>query len=176
VLDGFGTSANAFGVAAARRNGRFDHAYTLSSELVGTSWPLPDGTLLGPRAVSHLADAPYLGEAAILYFLTVPPAEGVPIVTGGHVPPLVVLELGVYFGMSALVLFAIVARVRRRKISPSRSREGVGGRESIAGDEPTASPPAMREGRSRLTRPRSRGETEPRPGTAAARPADRSGA
>ncbi|MBZ0121797.1 MAG: hypothetical protein K8H88_32690, partial [Sandaracinaceae bacterium] len=66
VLDGLGTSANAFAIAAARRNGRFDHAYTLSSEMIATSWPLPDGTLLGPRAVSHAADAPYLGEAAIL--------------------------------------------------------------------------------------------------------------
>jgi hypothetical protein len=78
VAGGFGTSASAFGIAAARRNSRFDHAYTLASQLVATSWPLPGGTLIAPRAVSHAADAPYLGEAAILYFLTVPPAEGSP--------------------------------------------------------------------------------------------------
>ncbi len=119
VADGFGTSANAFGIAAARRNGRFDHAYTLSSQLVATSWPLPDGTLLAPRAVSHAADAPYLGEAAILYFLTVPPAEGVPIVTGGKTSGLVVLSLAVYFGVTALVAIAVgvrIARARRRGV------------------------------------------------------------
>jgi hypothetical protein len=113
VLDGFGTSANAFGVAAARRNGRFDHAYTLSAEMAGTSWPLPSGTLMGPRAVSHAADAPYLGEAAIMYFLTIQPAPGVPIVTGGHVTPLVMFELAVYFGVSLLVFGALALRLRR---------------------------------------------------------------
>ncbi|MDQ3035764.1 MAG: hypothetical protein M3Y87_25400, partial [Myxococcota bacterium] len=118
VLDGFGTSASAFGIAAARRNGRFDHAYTLSSELVASSWPLPDGTLVTPRVFSHAADAPYLGEAAILYFLTVAPAEGVPIVTGGSASGLVWLGLFVYFGASLLAALVIARgwrRLRRRR-------------------------------------------------------------
>ena len=113
VLDGFGTSASAFGIAAARRNGRFDHAYTLSSEVAAASWALPDGTLLWPRAFSHAADAPYLGESAILYFLTVPPAEGVAIVRGGQVTGLVVLGLVVYFGVGGLGLAAAAAACRR---------------------------------------------------------------
>jgi hypothetical protein len=121
VLDGFGSSASAFGIAAARRNGRFDHAYALSTELVAASWPLPDGTLSLPRAFSHAADAPYLGEAAILYFLTVPPADGVPIVTGGHVSGLVWLGLVVYFGgalLAALVIARGWRRLREGKTSP----------------------------------------------------------
>jgi hypothetical protein len=114
VLDGFGTSANAFGIAAARRNGRFDHAYTLSTEMLAMSWPLPDGTLLAPRALSHAADAPYLGEAGILFFLTVAPAPGVPIVTGGHAPLLVYVALLGYFGVAALLSWASVRLLRPR--------------------------------------------------------------
>lgn len=120
VADGFGTSANAFAIAAARRNGRFDHAYTLSSELVATAWPLPSGGLLSVQAVSQATDAPYLGESAILYFLTVPPAKGVPIVTGGHRPGLVWLTLAIYFGIPLGAAFmaakriAALVRARRR--------------------------------------------------------------
>ena len=125
VADGFGTSANAFGIAAARRNGRFDHAYTLSSQLVATSWPLPDGTLLAPRAVSHAADAPYLGETAILYFLTVPPAEGVPIVPGGKTSGLVLLALTVYFGVTALVAIAVGVRIANARRRGGHSAGGV---------------------------------------------------
>ena len=83
---------------------------------MAASWPLPDGTLLAPRAVSHAADAPYLGEAAILYFLTVPPAEGVPIVTGGKTSFLVVLALTVYFGVTLLVAIALGARIARARL------------------------------------------------------------
>jgi hypothetical protein len=105
VLDGFGTSASAFGIAAARRNGRFDQAYTLSAEMLAVSWPLPDGTLLGPRLLSHAAAAPYLGEAGLLYFLTVQPAERLPIVKGGHAAGLVYVALALYFGLAALLLW-----------------------------------------------------------------------
>src|SRR5262249_27829474 len=53
VLDGFGTAASSFGLGAARRNGRFDHAYALATEISAASWTLPDGTLLFPRVFSH---------------------------------------------------------------------------------------------------------------------------
>ncbi len=111
VLDGFGTSASAFGIAAARRNGRFDEAFTLSSELVAASWPLPDGTLALPRAFSHAADAPYLGEAGILYFMTVQPAPGVPVVRGGHATGLV--YFGLNFGVTLAVGVFLARQVRR---------------------------------------------------------------
>ncbi len=113
VLDGFGTSASAFGIGAARRNGRFDHAYVLSAQLSAASWTLAGGTSLAPRALSHAAAAPYLGESAILYFLTVQPADGVPIVTGGSLPGLVYFGLIVYFGVSAVVLFLVAWRLWR---------------------------------------------------------------
>ena len=70
VLYGYGAGACAFGVGAARAMGRFDHAYALGAEAIVGSWPLPNGTLLGPRFLSNLSDAPYLGEAAMLFALT----------------------------------------------------------------------------------------------------------
>jgi hypothetical protein len=112
VIDGFGTAASAFGIAAARRNGRFDHAYTLSAEMLAVSWPIPDGTLLGPRALSHAAAAPFLGEAGILYFLTTQPAEGVAVVEGGTTTPLVYGALLLYLGLGALLIYAALALVR----------------------------------------------------------------
>ncbi len=112
VFEGFGTAASAFGIAAARRNGRFDHAYTLSAELAASSWPLPGGTLLLPRTISHAADAPYLGESAILYFLTVQPIEGMPVVPGGRIPGSVWFALVVFLGPAFLVL-ALAWRERR---------------------------------------------------------------
>jgi hypothetical protein len=112
VVDGFGTAASAFGIAAARRNGRFDHAYTLATELVASAWPLPDGTLALPRAMSHAGEAPLLGEAAILYFLTAQPAPGVPVVVGRRVTGLVVLGLVVYFGVTGLVAGRIGLELR----------------------------------------------------------------
>jgi hypothetical protein len=112
VVDGFGTAASAFGIAAARRNGRFDHAYTLSSELAAASWALPDGRLVLPRLASHAIDAPYLGESAILYFLTVEPAPGVEVRRGGHAPWSVWLSFLVYFGPS-LALAALAVRELR---------------------------------------------------------------
>lgn len=140
VLDGFGTAASAFGVAAARRNGRFDHAYALSSELIAASWPLPDGTLALPRALSHAADAPYLGEAAILYFFTVQPAPGATIVRGGHASGLVYVGLVVYFGVPLLFGLLIARRLRRtrRAARSSESRPpGRAGSRAAAGARPT---------------------------------------
>ncbi len=115
VLDGFGTSASAFGIAAARRHGRFDHAFALSMEFAAASWTLPDGTLLGPRALSHAADAPYLGEAAMMYFLTVQPADGPVVVPGVRLPGIVYLALAVYFGVPLVVVALVMRRLRPRR-------------------------------------------------------------
>ena len=113
VVDGFGTAANAFGIAAARRNGRFDHAYALSAELAAASWTLPGGTLLFPRLASHAADAPYLGEAASMFFLTVQPAPGAAIVQGGGVPGLARIGLLVFFGVPLLAWLRALRAMRR---------------------------------------------------------------
>jgi hypothetical protein len=112
ILDGFGTAANAFGLAAARKHGRFDQAYTLSMEMLAVSWPLPNGTLLGPRVLSHAAVAPYLGESGMLYVLTVNPKEGQPVVRGGRKPLLLWGFLGICLAQTIYGFMAVVLGVR----------------------------------------------------------------
>jgi hypothetical protein len=123
VLDGFGTAASAFGIGAARAHGRFDHAYSLSGQMAAASWTLPDGTLLLPRLVSHASDAPYLGEAGILYFLTVQPATEVQLaqdyVPAMGIPPLARIGLLVYFGVPALAWWSYLSRRRRERKAPA---------------------------------------------------------
>ena len=113
VLYGYGAGACAFGVGAARAMGRFDHAYALGAEAIVGSWPLPDGTLLGPRFLSNLSDAPYIGEAAVLFALTrrsitQPEAAG-----RGTLPWSVhaVILLAICLGMGAVL--AVVHKTRR---------------------------------------------------------------
>lgn len=118
VIAGYGAAASAFGIAAARANGRFDHAYPLAAEALVASWPLPDGTLLVPRILSNLADAPYLGEAAMLYCLTRQPVEGVEATTGGRMPPLVYIGLAAYPIVGLLIVGDSLLRVRRWRRSP----------------------------------------------------------
>ena len=122
MIDGFGTAASAFGIAAARRNGRFDHAYTLSSELSAASWALPDGRLVLPRMASHAIDAPYLGESAILYFLTVQPAPGVEVRRGGHAPWCVWLSFPVYFGLPPAMAAVLVRTLRSGSLTSRTDR------------------------------------------------------
>jgi hypothetical protein len=49
VMGGYGTAASAFGIGTSRTYGRFDQSYPLNAEALAASWPLPDGTRLGPR-------------------------------------------------------------------------------------------------------------------------------
>ena len=86
VLKGYGFAACAFGVGAARANGHFEHAFPLTAEMYAVSCPLPGGTLLVPRLLSNATDAPFLGEAAILFNLTRLPAAGFSAQTGGSIP------------------------------------------------------------------------------------------
>lgn len=122
VIAGFGASASAFGLGAARANGRFDHAYPLSTQLIVLSWPLPNGTLFVPRMLSNAADAPYLGEASILFTLTRMPAEAVQIKTGGSVPGIVYIAMMLSFAVGVLVTLAALARFNRwRRRLPRRT-------------------------------------------------------
>jgi len=104
VVDGFGVAANAFGVGATRKNGRFDLAYPLATEMLATVWELPNGTLAMPRALSDLSDAPLLGEAAILWLLSVQPEKGFLIKVGGSVPPFVyvIIISALFLGLWAI--------------------------------------------------------------------------
>lgn len=105
VMAGFGPAANAYGVAAARANGRFDDAWTLSSQVLAASWPLLNGTLFGARILSNASHAPYLGEANLLFLFTTMPAPGTPIRTGGSMPPFVYGFLVFYLGLGLAVVF-----------------------------------------------------------------------
>ena len=105
VLRGIGFAASAFGLAGARTNGRFDHAYPLTIEMLAASWPLPGNRLLVPRLVSDHQNAPLLGEVAILYQLATSPDQNV--ATRHHrgvLPAIVFVFLGIYSGGAALFL------------------------------------------------------------------------
>jgi hypothetical protein len=111
VIAGHGVAASAFGVGASRKNGRFDHAYPLSVEMLVTSWELPTGTLAAPRLLSNLSDAPFLGEASILWLLSIQPEKGFPVKTGGVIPPYVyvvatsMLVIGTWLVLQAIWKF-----------------------------------------------------------------------
>lgn len=79
ILLGYGFAATAFGVGAAITNGDLDRGGKLLAEALPSAWPLPNGALLLPRVLSDTIDAPYLGEACLLYALTRTPAPGVVI-------------------------------------------------------------------------------------------------
>ena len=78
VITGQGVAACAFGLGAARKNGRFDRAYPLSMELMAEMWELPNGVLAGPRFLSNATDAPLLGEAGHLVVAHGPAYTGIP--------------------------------------------------------------------------------------------------
>jgi hypothetical protein len=112
VLGGYGCSACAFGVGAARANGHFEQAYPLTAEMLVASWPLPNGARLLPRLFSNAADAPYLGEAAILFNLTRLPGPGVTVKTGGSIPNFVWIFLLVQLGLGSLFLVGAIQSLR----------------------------------------------------------------
>jgi len=74
---------------------------------------LPDGTLLGPRILSSLSDAPYLGEAALLFALTRKPIEVPKVIDRGKLPWSVYagILLGICLGMYEIL--ATILRTRR---------------------------------------------------------------
>lgn len=112
VIAGFGVAANAFGVGASRKAGRFDLAYPLSAEMLATVWELPDGSLAVPRLLSNLSDAPLLGEASILWLLSIQPEKGFPVKTGGAIPAYawVVIIGALTFGIWRIVAALLAIR------------------------------------------------------------------
>jgi hypothetical protein len=104
VVDGYGVAASAFGIGAARKNGRFDRAFPLSTEMLATVVELPNGVLAVPRLLSNFSDAPMLGEAGILWQLSIQPQAGFAVKTGGDVPNYVWI---VFVGMLLIGLWRI---------------------------------------------------------------------
>ena len=123
VIAGCGVAANAFGVGAARKNGRFDLAYPLSAEMLTTVWELPNGTLDAPRLLSNLSDDPMLGEAAILWFMSDQPEKGFPVKAGGSVAPFVYIVLtgALLFGIWRIAAAVKVFRSSLRQPEPAVS-------------------------------------------------------
>lgn len=121
VLRGIGFAASAFGVAAARAHGRYDHAYPLTLQMMALSWPLPNGRLLIPWSLSNATDAPLLGETAILFVLS---QSGEPVVEGARwsIPGLVWICLAFYFG-GGIVLLRIARRILRGRRKPVPAKE-----------------------------------------------------
>jgi len=113
VIGGFGMASSAFGLGAARANGRFDHAYPLTAQMIAASWPLPDGTLLLPRILSKSVDAPMLGEACILFNMTRQPVVDTPPTTGGSIPPLAFGIVFLYWSAAALFIIPSVRLLLR---------------------------------------------------------------
>ena len=120
VVAGYGVSANAFGVGAARKNGRFDRAYPLAAEMIATVWELPGGVQAVPRLLSNLSDAPLLGEAAILWLLTVQPEKGFPVKTGGSLPLYVHLITIGSLLLGLFLVFEAIWRFRTARREPER--------------------------------------------------------
>lgn len=112
VLRGLGFGASAFGVAAARRNSRFDHAYPLTMEMIALSWPLPTGRLLLPHLVSNTQDAPYLGEVAILFQLSTTPVLGPIQMHQGSLPGIVPLAIVIFAGLGGIFCYGAWKTIR----------------------------------------------------------------
>jgi hypothetical protein len=87
--------------------------------MYAVSCPLPEGTLLVPRLLSNATDAPFLGEAAILFNLTRLPAAGFSVRTGGSIPGFtwIVLMLQLVVGL-AVVGSSVLAIRRWRRRTP----------------------------------------------------------
>jgi hypothetical protein len=120
VIAGHGVSASAFGMGAARKNGRFDRAYPLACEMLATVWELPNGVLGVPRLLSNLSDAPMLGEAAVLWLLTIQPEKGFAVRTGGSVPTYVyvVLISALLFGLFLVLEACVRFKAARQGLEP----------------------------------------------------------
>ncbi len=128
VISGHGVSASAFGMGAARRNGRFDRAYPLAAEMLATAWELPNGVLGVPRLLSNAASAPMLGEAAILWLLTIQPQKGFPIkppVPGNPPYVYVVLLSALAIGVFLILESAIRFQYARREPEPEVRLRGL---------------------------------------------------
>jgi hypothetical protein len=123
VIAGHGVAATAFGLGAALSNGRRDHAGPMLAELFAVAWPLPGGTLLLPRLLSNATDAPYLGEAAVLYIVSRQPSASAAraVVAGdGRIPGLVYLAIGGELVLGTLLTASALRLLRRRQAAAPR--------------------------------------------------------
>jgi hypothetical protein len=112
VIAGYSTGGSAFGLGATRVNGHFEQAYPLGAQALVVSWPLPDGTLLGPRLLSNLSDAPFVGESALLFSFTRTPISGTAKPADSRLPLSVYAVLLGYLVGAFLCMTAIFKRLQ----------------------------------------------------------------
>lgn len=115
VIGGYGAAANAFGVAAARANGRIDLAAPLSHQMLAVSWPLPSGKLWIPSILSSAADAPLIGEIGVLFSLTVQPANGIILKEGNHYSPFAWIVSLIFLGIGMIISIKSWKKWQRRE-------------------------------------------------------------
>ena len=120
IVAGYGVAASAFGVGAARAMGRMDHAHKLAAQALVASWPLPGGTLLVPRVLSNVSDAPYLGEAATLFALTRRPVVQAQSGAKLRLPMIVYLGVLALLALGICEIAASVLKLRRWRRGESR--------------------------------------------------------
>ncbi|MBN2019103.1 MAG: hypothetical protein JW749_02630 [Sedimentisphaerales bacterium] len=120
VIAGFGASACAFGVGAARANNRFDNAYQLGAEVIAASAPLPDGTLLTARYLSNAAHAKFTGEACLLFSFTRMPQDKPIVAQNVPLPAAVYWMLGLYIFVGATTVMAAILALRKWEKTASK--------------------------------------------------------
>ncbi len=121
VLADYGATACIFGIGAARKNGRFDRAYPLTAETLAAVGELPNGFLALPYVLSIRSQAPMLGEAAILWVLSVQPEKGLTIKTGGTVPVCVYVALIAVFLFGGGCVMEAIWRFKEWKREPEHT-------------------------------------------------------
>lgn len=112
VVQGYGVAASAFGIAAARVNNQAEQSYPLAAEALVASWPLPHGTLLVPRMLSNLSDAPYIGESALLFAMTRTPVTDLDVeldfIIKKRLPNIVYIGLLSYGLLGGVILWSAI--------------------------------------------------------------------
>ncbi|MEO1575357.1 MAG: hypothetical protein AAFU65_10410 [Pseudomonadota bacterium] len=115
VVYGLGTTASAFGIGAARVMGRMDHASPLSAQALAAMVPAFGPRMLIPRALSSITDAPFTGDAIMLFNLTRTPMEGVRIVGSDAATPRFTAAVFWSLAIMGAALLLLVLITTRRK-------------------------------------------------------------
>ena len=120
VIGGFGSMASAFGIGAARANGRYDIARPLTLEAVAASWPTPFGFAL-PRLMGRVSmGGDPLGEAALLFSMSRPDRTGAPLPAPPYVPLSVRCAIA-FYALTGLYIVSVGIRVLMKKRKPPQN-------------------------------------------------------
>jgi hypothetical protein len=93
--------------------------------MIASVLELPGGVLALPRMLSDMSDAPLLGEAAILWQLTIQPEKGFAVKTGGRIPTYVHIILISLFVIGIWRGWEAIGNLRQSLWPSSRSPERI---------------------------------------------------